>query len=138
VNRTMRRKPAGILALLLAIPMACTTEPSESVIRKKAGSVTLLLPETRSADLDRKYEFVSRVKSASCGRQQVSEPSLEEAQKMLKMEAAKVGADAVMNISCEDTGVHFSYNCGHAIKCRGDAVKGGENKHRKKLESTIP
>ena len=123
MKRTMRPQRAGILALLLAILTACSTEPSESVIRKKAGSVTLLLPETQGAYLNRKYELVSTVKSASCSRQSGSEPSLEEAQKMLKMEAAKVGADAVMNISCEETGVHFSYNCSHAIKCRGDVVK---------------
>ncbi len=123
MDRTMRPKLVGILALLLAILAACTTEPSESVIRKKAGSVTLLLPETQGADPNRKYELVSSVKSASCGRQQGSDPSLEEAHKILRMEAAKVGADTVMNISCEETSVHFSYNCGHAIKCRGEAVK---------------
>jgi len=121
--RTMKPNLTGILALLLAILPACTTGPSESVLHKKAGSVTLILPDAQGVDLNRKYELVSRVKSVSCGRLQVSEPSLESAHKMLKMEAAKVGADAVMNISCEETGVHFSYNCSHAIKCRGDAVK---------------
>jgi uncharacterized protein YbjQ (UPF0145 family) len=92
-------------------------------LRKKANAVTLLLPESQGAELNRKYELVSPVKSSSCGRQQVSGPSLEAAQRMLKMEAAKVGADAVINIACEETGVRFSYNCSHAIKCRGDAVK---------------
>ncbi len=138
MKRTMRPKLAGALALLLAILTACSTGPSEPVIRKKAGSVTLLLPETQGAGLNRKYELVSTVKSASCGRQQGSGPSLEEAQKMLKMEAAKVGADAVMNISCEDTGVHFSYGCGHAIKCHGDAVQWEKTKPAKAPEETEP
>src|SRR5512143_249840 len=127
----MRVNLIGVLALLLAIPPACTTEPSESVLRKKANAVTLVLPETQNAELNRKYEFVSTVKSSSCGRQQVSGFSLEAAQRMLKMEAAKVGADAVINITCEETNVRFSYNCGHAIKCHGDAVKWEKTKSDK-------
>ena len=131
MDRIIRVNLAGVLALLLAIPPACTTEPSESVLRKKANAVTLLLPKTQGTELDRKYEFVSTVKSSSCGRQQVSGPSLEAAQRMLKMEAAKAGADAVINIACEETDVRFSYNCSHAIKCRGDAVKWEKTKSGK-------
>ncbi|MFO1434558.1 MAG: hypothetical protein U1F76_31510 [Candidatus Competibacteraceae bacterium] len=123
MDRTMRASLAFILALILAIPSACTTEPSESVLRKKANAVRLLLPDTQGKELNSSYEFVSAVKSSSCARQQGSDPSLDAAQKMLKMEAAKVGADAVINIACKETDLHFSYNCSHAIKCRGDAVK---------------
>jgi curli biogenesis system outer membrane secretion channel CsgG len=127
----MRASSAGILALLVAILSACTTEPSESALRKKANAVRLLLPDTQGTEISNNYEFVATVKSSSCARQQGSDPSLEAAQKMLKMEAAKVGADAVINIACQETDLHFSYNCSHAIKCRGDAVKWEKTKSDK-------
>lgn len=123
MNSSIKRNFIGILLLLLTILPACATQTSNPSLRRKAASISLILPDEKSIDTNRKYTIISEVEGVSCGRQLGSGPSLDVAREMLRIEAAKVDADAVLNIACEETGVSWTHNCWKTIECRGDAVK---------------
>jgi uncharacterized protein YbjQ (UPF0145 family) len=49
---------------------------------------------------------------------------VEAARQNMKVEAGKLGADAVVNIACEENNnVSWKHNCWKSTECRGDAVK---------------
>lgn len=122
MNKSMKLNFVVILCLLAILP-SCATQTSNPALRRKAATVSLILPDTKGIDGNRKYDIISEVEGVSCGRQLGSDPSLDAAREMLRIEAAKFDADAVLNIACEETGVSWTHNCWKTIECRGDAVK---------------
>jgi len=120
---SIRRHFIGMLCVVITILPACASQTSNSALRRKAASISLILPESKSVDANRGHDIISEIEGISCGRQLGSDPSLDVAREMLRIEAAKVDADAVLNIACEETGVSWTHNCWKTIECRGDAVK---------------
>jgi hypothetical protein len=108
-----------VLSALLFLCTACATTSMTPELRRRAARVRLLEP--RDAE-ERPYLLVGEVKGVSCGRQLGSDPSIQAAREKLKLEAAKLGAEAVVDILCEETGVDWAHNCWKAIHCSGDAV----------------
>lgn len=106
-----------IILLFTACAPAATVNPE---LRRAAAKVQILkLEEIKS----REYSIISEIMGLSCGRQLGSDPSVEAAREKLRIEAAKLGADAVLNVICEETGVNWAHNCWKTIQCRGDAIK---------------
>ena len=67
--------------------------------------------------------MMQEVVGYSCARQVGSTPTVDEAKEALRVEAGKIGADGVINVACEATGVSMKKNCWKTLECRGDAVK---------------
>lgn len=73
------------------------------------------------------YEMIGTVKGLSCHRnayKPIQMLSEEEAMQGVRMNAAKLGADAVVNTFCQNnSGTDLVNNCWASIVCAGDAVR---------------
>jgi hypothetical protein len=116
------RAVIGTAASVLILS-GCATTTSDPALRRQAANVKLVSAEEKAETLQRAHTVMQEIVGASCGRQLGSDPSLDAAREMLRVEAAKIGADAVIDIACEETGVNWGRNCWKSIECRGDAVK---------------
>lgn len=121
-------KTPKTIVLLLSIVMFITTfifscasvQTVDPELRRKAAN----LPIISVAELgDQDYRIISEVLGVSCARQAGSDPSMEGAEQEMRVEAAKINADAVINVFCEEGGVTFRRNCWKTIECRGDAIE---------------
>ena len=75
---------------------------------------------------DRGFEVLGTVTGLSCNRnkQQVPDVSDQEAGEGLKLRAAQMGADAVINTFCQKSSdTDWRNNCWSSVKCVGDAVR---------------
>ncbi len=75
---------------------------------------------------DRAYEILNTVSGLSCNRNkhQAQAISDHEALEGLKIKAATLGADAVINTFCQtNSDTDWRNNCWASVKCIGDAVK---------------
>lgn len=114
----MRQKALVLFSLIIAFGCA-TTAIEDPAIRRAAAGVELL--ETKTT---REFDILKEVTGISCARQVGSSPSIEAARQNMKVEAGKLGADAVVNIACEENNnVSWKHNCWKSTECRGDAVK---------------
>jgi len=71
----------------------------------------------------RSYKVIGEVVGWSCARQAGTSPSQEDAIADLKLKAARVGADALVFVACQEKGVSLSKNCWRRVECRGDAIR---------------
>lgn len=106
--------------LALALFLGCaSTAIEDPAIRRAAAAVELV--DTKP---DRPYDILKEVTGLSCARQAGSSPSIDSARQNMKVEAGKLGADAVVNIACEENNsISWSHNCWKSTECKGDAVK---------------
>ncbi|NCC61641.1 MAG: hypothetical protein EOM12_12030 [Verrucomicrobiae bacterium] len=115
------------LSCVLAIS-ACTTNPDigslSSTQRANLASLEVykgVLPQNRP------YEVVGEAKGLSCFRNayQVGQHlTEEEAMQGVKLNAAKLGADAVINTFCQrNSGTDWANNCWASFVCAGDAIR---------------
>ena len=74
--------------------VACATATSDPTLRRQAANVRLISAEEKQQGVQ-PYTVIREVIGASCGRQLGSDPSVDSAREMLRIEAAKLGADAV-------------------------------------------
>lgn len=114
------RGPVTISVLALSVFASCaTTAIEDPVIRRATSTVELF-----DAKPARAFDIVQEVTGISCARQIGSSPSIEAARQNMKVEAGKLGADAVVNIACEENNnVSWKHNCWKSTECKGDAVK---------------
>lgn len=114
------------LILLLAIfATGCMSNPRiedlSSSNRAKAASLQIFQGAT-----DRPHEIVGQVTGLSCNRNkyQVQNISDAEALQGIRINAARLGADAVINTFCQtNSDTDWRNNCWASIKCVGDAVR---------------
>ena len=113
-------KKKAIVFFSLIVALGCTTTAIEDpAIRRATAGVELV--ETKPT---REFEIIKEVTGISCARQRGSSPSVEAAKQNMKVDAGKLGADAVVNIACEENNnVSWKHNCWKSTECRGDAVK---------------
>jgi len=116
------KKTLLLTAATLVMIASCATAPAttDPEMRRRISAVTLVEPGQKP---DREYTIMQEVVGYSCARQLGSTPTMDEAKEALRVEAGKVGAEAVVNVACEPTGISMRKNCWKAIECRGDAVK---------------
>tara|TARA_Y100000768_G_C23897013_1_gene643140 strand:- start:611 stop:997 length:387 start_codon:yes stop_codon:yes gene_type:complete len=97
-------------------------------IRRAASKINII---DLDSNIPKKYQILSEVRGVSYGGQKTTTlgefntppASKEEAYRELKLNAARVNADAIINVFCEDTGVDWSRNCWTTMVCIGDAIK---------------
>jgi uncharacterized protein YbjQ (UPF0145 family) len=80
---------------------------------------------SRGTFKNRPYNVVSTISGLSCNRNkyQAQDVTNEEALQGLRIEAVRIGADAVINTFCQkNSDTDWRNNCFASIKCIGDAV----------------
>lgn len=116
----MLKKLSLLLLLVFTVLPACTSVKSvDPELRRRAANLPILSPEDVE---EQEYDVIGEVEGVSCARQAGSNPSMEGARQELRINAAEVGADAIINTFCEEGGVTFSRNCWKTIQCRADAI----------------
>ena len=89
--------------------------------RAKLSSIVILQDAP-----DRPYEVLGTVNGLSCNRNKYQAPDISDRDAMegLKLRAAKLGADAVINTFCQkNSDTDWRNNCWSSVKCIGDAVR---------------
>lgn len=116
-----------ILVLICCLSLSCassaTTDPG---VRRRAAAVQIIEPGQQIA---REFTIIKEVEGTSCAKQIGSNPALDVAREMMRIEAGKLGADAVVNVACEEAGTSFRKNCWKSVTCRGDAVWWGSKQN---------
>lgn len=69
-----------------------------------------------------KYKMLGVIEGVDCSATWYTKSNSEGAMQKLKAEAAKLGANAVIDVACENTGMSWKYNCNNSVTCFGDAV----------------
>ena len=119
-NRVSRLLGACALASL----MGCASEPSVSSLtsaerQRVAGMVVVKAGAIPKAG----YQILGSVEGLSCKYTRDSaSPTMEEAMQGVRIRAAKLGADAVTNMVCEDQRDGGRRNCWQAVVCIADAI----------------
>jgi len=67
------------------------------------------------------FEIIKEVEGLSCAVQSGSSPDMNAAREEMKVEAARVGGNAIASVVCQEGGVLWSSNCWKHIRCVGDA-----------------
>ena len=120
----MRKKllfaSAGVLLLLMVAGCASTAIENNPELRRAAANVQILDQQPPSTA---QFTLLGEVEGVSCARQAGASPSLDNAKENLKVNTAKKGGNAVINVACQEGGVSWSHNCWRTVTCRGDAVK---------------
>ena len=104
---------------LLLLSSCKTIQSVDPELRRRAASLPILTPEEVGTN---QYEIISEVLGVSCAVQAGSDPSVEGARSELRLRAAQLNADAVINAFCEEGGIDWGRNCWKKIECRADAI----------------
>lgn len=114
----------AVLLVTLAVA-GCASNPSidslSSVQRTRYSQMEVINGTT-----SRPYGVVGSVKGISCHRNAYQSRILtsDEAMEGVKLQAAQLEADAVLNVACQKKSeVDWGNNCWASIVCVGDAVK---------------
>lgn len=119
-------KPLLVAALfVLAVSTGCATNPDVGSLssdqRARIASMEVLRgPTTRS------HTILGPVKGLSCHRNAYQRQQLTEVEAIegVKLRAASLDADAVVNLVCQvNSGADWVNNCWSSIVCVGDAVR---------------
>ena len=112
----------------LAVSTGCATNPDvgnlSSDQRARIASMELLRGPTT-----RPHAILGAVKGLSCHRNAYQRQQLTEAEALegVKLRAASLDADAVINLVCQvNSGADWVNNCWSSIVCVGDAVRYNE------------
>jgi hypothetical protein len=109
----MRHAPPLIVPLLLAA--ACATSPARL---RRAASAVVVIEGARPDG----FEALGAVQALACQRDvYAGGPDMQAAWEQLKIEAARLGANALAGVICRQEGTNLSGNCWRAIRCVGDA-----------------
>jgi len=112
-----------VLSLLVVIFIlyGCGAATSDPFLRRRAANVVMISSESPIEMKNKKFVIIDEIMGKSCGEKTGSDPSVEAALQMLKIEAGKLYADAVIDFICEEVSSSWG-NCSKAIECRGDAI----------------
>lgn len=116
------------IMLLSALAVAgCASNPSiESLSPEQRGRVAAMAEyQSDSVPTGLTYRTLGAVKGLACKRNLYAsgKPSIEEAHQGVRIQAALLGANAVMNVVCEDKQeTDFAHNCWQTVVCIGDAI----------------
>ena len=110
----------------LASLMGCASNPSVSSLtsaeRQKVAEMVVL----KAGAIPREsYQILGSVEGIACKRNLYASgsPSMDEAMQGVRIRAAKLGADAVTNVVCEDKReVDWGRNCWQTVVCVGDVI----------------
>lgn len=89
--------------------------------RAKLGSIAVF-----SDAPPRRFDVLGTVTGLSCNRNKYQNPDVSDREAMdgIKLQAAKMNADAVINAFCQkNSDTDWRNNCWASVKCIGDAVR---------------
>ena len=115
-----------IFLLILILLFGCAgpqMDISNTEIRRAASKIKII---ESGDEVPSNHQIIGEVQGVSCGGQNntaQTPASKDEAYRELKLQAARINADAVINVFCEDTGVDWKRNCWTTIACVGDGIK---------------
>ena len=113
----------GCALVLLA---GCASNPSVSSLSslERQRVAEMVIFEAGSIPRD-SYQILGAVEGIACKRNLYASgsPSMDEAKQGVRIRAAQLGADAVINMICEDKReVDWGRNCWQTVGCVGDAI----------------
>jgi uncharacterized protein YbjQ (UPF0145 family) len=114
-----------IIFVLFLLLEGCASNPEISSLTSEQRS-RLLNIEITNENMLKEYTNLGQVKGLSCHRNAHISQQLtsDEAIQGLKIRAAQLGADAVINMVCQkNSGTDWVNNCWASIVCVGDAIK---------------
>jgi len=114
------------ISIVVSIVLAgCMSNPRiedlSSADRAKAASIQVF-----KSPPDRNYEIIGTVKGLSCNRNKYEAQDITENEALqgVKINAAQLGADAVINTFCQtNSDTDWINNCWASVKCIGDAIR---------------
>jgi len=119
-----RIRPIFLVTILLLV-VGCASNPSISSLRPEQRA-RLNTIQVFKGGSDRHYKILGTVKGLSCHRNAYQQQLLteDEAIEGVRLEAALLEADAVINMACQvNSGTDWANNCWSSIVCVGDAIK---------------
>lgn len=117
----VKRVSALLFTLLLS---ACAKTPSDFAQKYHTASKNIqMIPKGEKIDFY--FKPIKKISSSSCDSKTAARVlgDEQEAILVLKLEAAKLQADAVIEYSCYTMPIDLISNCWAAKKCSGSAVK---------------
>jgi len=114
-----------LFILLLLLISGCASNPSIRTLSPEQR-VRLNTIKVFKGGIERPYKILGTVKGLSCHRNAYQKQLLteDEAIEGVRLEAAILGADAVINTACQvNSGTDWVNNCWSSIVCVGDAIK---------------
>ena len=112
----------SIIGIILISGCASTPDDHSPSINDQAKNVQLY-DEGNAPDGD--WKILNEVTSNACNSmtKDQKEGDEQEARQLLSLEATKINADAVIDVTCWTSKVNLKSNCRSAIKCKGLAVE---------------
>lgn len=113
------------LAILVVLPGCASNPPISSLTsleRERVSNIVFI--ESREIPKD-SYKVLGSVEGLACKRNlhAPGAPAVEEARQGVKIRAAQLGANAVINLLCEENQkVDWVRNCWQSVVCVGDAI----------------
>jgi hypothetical protein len=114
-----------LMSLLMIVFVGCVMNPRiedlSSQQRAKAASIPV-----QQGGTERSHQVVGTVSGLSCNRNKYQAQDVSDAEAMqgVKVEAALLDADAVINTICQkNSDTDWRNNCWASVKCIGDAVR---------------
>jgi uncharacterized protein YbjQ (UPF0145 family) len=123
--RTRFRTVLFLIPLLAATLTGCTTNPDVGTLSSEQRARIVSMEVTRGPTT-RPHAILGAVKGLSCHRNAYQGQQLTEAEAIegVKIRAASLDADAVINLVCQvNSGADWANNCWSSIVCVGDAVR---------------
>jgi len=120
-------KKLALLLVVIIVLSGCASNPSVSSLssleRQRVANMAVL----NSDDIPKEsYQILGTVEGIACKRNLYASgsPSMAEAQQGVLIRAAQMGADAIINMVCEDKQeVDLGRNCWQTVVCVADAIK---------------
>lgn len=113
----------SVVAVLVSCASNSRIENLSSEQRAKAASIQIFQDQP-----DRNFQIIGAVTGLSCNRNKFQEQDISDAEALqgVRIDAALMGADAVINTFCQtNSDTDWRNNCWASVKCIGDAVRFG-------------
>lgn len=114
-----------VMLLTIAVSTGCATNPDVGTLTSAQRARVASMEVVRGATV-RSHTILGAVKGLSCHRNAYQRQQLTEAEAIegVKLRAASLDADAVVNLVCQvNSGADWVNNCWSSIVCVGDAVR---------------
>jgi uncharacterized protein YbjQ (UPF0145 family) len=109
----------SFILLVIFFLVSCeTVHYNNPEIRRMAAKIEIIEGNVPAEQ----YRMLGEVKGLDCSPTWYTKATSEGAMQKLKAEAAVLGANAIINVACENTGMSLKYNCNNSVTCFGDAV----------------
>jgi hypothetical protein len=115
-----------LLILTNLVLTGCASNPSVSSLTSLERQRVVEMVALKSGDIPKgSYQILGAVEGIACKRNLYASgsPSMAEAQQGVRIRAAQLGADAIINIVCEDKReTDWGRNCRQTVVCVADAI----------------